>query len=167
MRHNNHIELSNLLPFHRHRKPLQVTQSSIHFLWIHLQLHVVFFSGVGWDWVHLVRRPLTGPLYQTRIIDECGEFGGTRTGKETRVLGGNLPHCHFVHLKSHITWPIIEPGPPATNCLSCDATSQFDVNKWHGKIKYTHHLTEGARGSVVGWGTMLQAGRSRDGIPMW
>jgi hypothetical protein len=27
--------------------------------------------------------------------------------------------------------------------------------------------TSGARGSVVGWDTMLRAGRSRDRIPMW
>jgi hypothetical protein len=24
----------------------------------------------------------------------------------------NLSQCHFVHRKSHMTWPEIEPGPP-------------------------------------------------------
>jgi hypothetical protein len=31
---------------------------------------------------------------------------------ETEVLGGSLPLCRFVHYKSHMTWPELEPGPP-------------------------------------------------------
>jgi hypothetical protein len=31
---------------------------------------------------------------------------------ETEVLGGSLPQWYFVHWKSHMTWPWIEPEPP-------------------------------------------------------
>jgi hypothetical protein len=40
---------------------------------------------VGWDWFHLVLRPLFGLLYQHRMIDdECGVVGGMRIERGNR-----------------------------------------------------------------------------------
>jgi hypothetical protein len=76
---------------------------------------VDFFSFLGWgeNWIHLVRRPLIGLLYQPRAIyDECGAVGGMRIGRGNEVLGENMPQCNFVYHKSRMTWPGLEPGPP-------------------------------------------------------
>jgi hypothetical protein len=45
---------------------------------------VSLVSGSGWDWIHSVRRPLFGLLYQPRIKDDddkCGANGGVRVRK--------------------------------------------------------------------------------------
>jgi hypothetical protein len=56
-----------------------------------------FLLGVGWDWVHLVRRLLTGRLYKPRMRDdECWVAGGVRIdrgNRSTRRKPAPVPLC--------------------------------------------------------------------------
>jgi hypothetical protein len=77
---------------------------------------------VGWDWVHLARRPLFGLLYQPRMLDgECEAVGGMKIGMGIR-LGETLPKFPFSTTNS--TWPDLTSnagrrgGKPAANRLS-------------------------------------------------
>jgi hypothetical protein len=43
------------------------------------------------------------------IVEQLVEW---RLAGETEVFGENLPQRHFVHHKSNMTRPGLEPGPP-------------------------------------------------------
>jgi hypothetical protein len=45
------------------------------------------------------------------IDDDFGATGGMKIGRGNRNTGRNLPQHHFVHHKSNLTRPGIEPEP--------------------------------------------------------
>jgi hypothetical protein len=58
---------------------------SVYILSEELVLVSLLVSYGGMRLNHLVRRPLTGLLYQPRLIDEdCGAVGGTKVGRGNR-----------------------------------------------------------------------------------
>jgi hypothetical protein len=80
----------------------------------------LLFNSCGWDdteptwhWTYCTR-----PRWDM-IVEQMVE---RELVGETEVLRENLSQRHFVHHKSHVTWPRIEPdrggGKPTINCLS-------------------------------------------------
>jgi hypothetical protein len=68
---------------------------------------LVSWYGV-WDWVHLVRRPITGLLYQPRMIDddECAAVGGMRIGRGNRNTWRRPPWIPLCspQIPQYLTW---------------------------------------------------------------
>jgi hypothetical protein len=63
-----------------------------------VNISTYYSSSFLWDWVHLLRRPLIGLLYQPRMIDddEYGVVGGMRIGRgnrSTRRKPAPVPLC--------------------------------------------------------------------------
>jgi hypothetical protein len=76
------------------------------------RLFFIIISGVGLS--PLGTAATSGLLYRPQMIDEgvVGQLVEWRLAGETEVLGENLHQRHFVHHKSHMTRPGLEPGPP-------------------------------------------------------
>jgi hypothetical protein len=77
------------------------------------------------------------PIVLPTVIMRMENLVKWRLAGKTEVLGENLPQCHFVHHKSHMTWSGANPGrcsgKPATNLLSY-GTAKQGTNRWsYGK----------------------------------
>jgi hypothetical protein len=67
------------------------------------------FSFLGWCGTEsTITQAITGLLYEPRMMEQSAEC----LAKETEELGENVHQFRFVHHKSHMTWPGLEPWPP-------------------------------------------------------
>jgi hypothetical protein len=86
----------------------------------------LWFLGVGWGWVHLVRRPLTGLLYQTRMIVKYREFGGMRiTRRSTRRKPAPVPPS-----TTNPTWLELGRNPGETGDWPPELGHGLDSYSW-------------------------------------
>jgi hypothetical protein len=110
-------------------------------LWLFNDVFSSFFSFLGWGetestWYvgHYLAYCTSPGWYMMMSVEQSVEW---ELAGETDVLGENLPQCHFVHQKSHTTWPDLgskpgrRGGKQATNRLSygtADVVSISDCN---------------------------------------
>jgi hypothetical protein len=90
-----------------------------------------WFLGVGWDWVHLVRRPLIGLLYQPRMTDndECGEVNRMRIGRGNRSTRSKPAPVSLCPPQIPHDLTGRRCGKPATNHLSYGHSLGMEVTK--------------------------------------
>jgi hypothetical protein len=71
-------------------------------------VHFLKFLDVGWEWVHMICRPLIDLLYQTRMVDDgCGAVYGMRIGSGNQ--SNQEKTCPSATLSTtNLIWP--DPG---------------------------------------------------------
>jgi hypothetical protein len=93
----------------------------------------LFFLFGGVEPSRLLLRPLLAYCISTwwwmmMSVEQSVEW----LTRETEILGEYLPQWSFVHHKSHMTWPMLKPGPPHFTVLLI-AQSVRKIYFWDAK----------------------------------
>jgi hypothetical protein len=111
--------------------------------WISIESKMFKFGGVGWDWVHLVCRPLTGLLYQPQMMDEYGPFGEIQIGRwnwSTRRKPAPVPLCP-PQIPHDLTWEKTQATTMRTRWLTDFYYNFLIINKFPPLIFLIHSET--------------------------
>jgi hypothetical protein len=100
------------------------------------EFYVVSFLGVGWDWIHLVRRSIAALLYQPRMIDdECGVVGVLRIGRGNWSIRGK--HALLLLCPPQIPYDLISAQTRAPAVGSWRLTAWTMARHFHYLILYS------------------------------
>jgi hypothetical protein len=88
------------------------------------ELLLFYCLCVVWDWGHLARWSLFGPLYMPWMIRSVEQWVDWLR-RETELLAENFPQCHFVPQQTDMTWSGLETGP-----LQCKSGGERTSRHW-------------------------------------
>jgi hypothetical protein len=98
--------------------------------------------GRGWKWVHLVRRPLFGPLCQPRLTDDdCGVVGMriSRGNRSSRRKPAPVPLCP-PQIPNDLTWDRARAAAVGSRRLTAWAMARHRNGVTHSIILFPLHL---------------------------
>jgi hypothetical protein len=107
-----------------------------------------------WHWGRVPPASSFHRLLHTHLSSRCEYSRAVVVGTPSRL--GLMPQYELQKD------PLIQDIWEQKSSLRLFIRNLFNYIKWY----HTRLCVLGARGSLVGWGTMLQAGKSRDQVPM-
>jgi hypothetical protein len=99
------------------------------------RLHEWLIAGVGWDWVHLARRPLFGLLYQPRMKDDDDDDDDDDDSGE---VGWMSSMGNRSTLRKPATVPLCPPQIPHGFTRSRNRAAEVRSQRLNSELRHCH-----------------------------